>query len=168
MPDRIFPKINHKAATAEIGKFLKEEFRKRKKTSAIVGVSGGVDSSLTAELCQRAGLDVKRVFMPHGKTSDKPAGLFLKIDITKAADINPIAGLWKTQVFELAKYFNLPIREPSADLWKGQTDEKELEFSYEEADPILYLYCVKKINPKKIIKDFDFSADLVYRVLEIG
>ena len=84
----------------------------------------------------------------------------------QAADINPIAGLWKTQVFELAKYFNLPIREPSADLWKGQTDEKELEFSYEEADPILYLYCVKKINPKKIIKDFDFSADLVYRVLE--
>ena len=224
MSDQVLPKINNKSVAGEIGKFLKEEFRKRKKTSAIVGVSGGVDSSLTAELCQRAGLDVKRVFMPHGKTSDKPAGLFLKIDITKAvdvldgkaadkiskgnimarvrmiilydlarklnglvvgtenlseyylgyftlhgdhaADINPIAGLWKTQVFELAKYFNLPIREPSADLWKGQTDEKELEFSYEEADPILYLYCVKKINPKKIIKDFDFSADLVYRVLE--
>ena len=87
MPDRIFPKINHKAATAEIGKFLKEEFRKRKKTSAIVGVSGGVDSSLTAELCQRAGLDVKRVFMPYGKTSKGPGEDFSKIDITKAVDI---------------------------------------------------------------------------------
>ena len=224
MSDQVLPKINNKSVAGEIGKFLKEEFRKRKKTSAIVGVSGGVDSSLTAKLCERASLNVKRVFMPYGKTSKGPGEDFSKIDITKAvdilagkaankiskgnimarvrmiilydlarklnglvvgtenlseyylsyftlhgdqaADINPITGLWKTQVLGLVKYFNLPIREPSADLWKGQTDEKELGFSYEEADPILYLYCVKKISPRKIIKDFDFSADLVYRVLE--
>lgn len=84
----------------------------------------------------------------------------------QACDINPISGFWKTQVMELARYLGLPIKKPSAGLWPGQTDEKELGFSYEAADPILYLYCVKKIAPEKIIKDFDLKAVLVYKVVE--
>jgi len=40
-----------------------------------------------------------------------------------------------------------------------------LGFSYQEADPILYLYCVKKIKPEKIIKDFDLDSDLVYKIV---
>ena len=46
--------------------------------------------------------------------------------------------------------------QPTADLWEGQTDEKELGFSYEEADPVLYLYFDKKHTLEEI-KNRGFS-----------
>lgn len=55
-----------------------------------------------------------------------------------AADILPIAGLLKTQVWELAGDLELPqeiiAKSPSGDLWPGQTDEGELRISYAELD----------------------------------
>ncbi len=49
-------------------------------------------------------------------------------------DLEPIIKLTKAQVRELAKEFNVPgsiIRKPpSAGLWKDQTDERELGYSY--------------------------------------
>jgi|SRR3989344_2708840 len=62
----------------------------------------------------------------------------------EASDVEPIRHLYKTQVIELAKHLNIPheiiTKPPSADLWQGQTDENEMGFSYQEADPILYLH----------------------------
>ncbi len=88
----------------------------------------------------------------------------------QACDINPIGGLFKTQVMELANYLGVPReileQKPSAGLWEGQTDEKELGFSYEVADPVLYLYCIKKMMPEKIVKDFGLKAELVYKVVK--
>lgn len=59
----------------------------------------------------------------------------------EASDVEPLIHLYKTDVYELAAHLNIPtsIREkpPSAELWPQQTDEKELGFSYEEADKIL-------------------------------
>lgn len=56
-------------------------------------------------------------------------------------DFEPIVHLYKTQVWELAKYINVPDRiiekEPSAELWDGQTDKKELDFDYYTLDDIL-------------------------------
>ena len=58
-----------------------------------------------------------------------------------ASDIEPIAHLYKTQVQKLAEYLEVPrqiiSQPPTAGLWPGQTDEKELGFTYEEADVIL-------------------------------
>lgn len=58
-----------------------------------------------------------------------------------AADISVIGDLWKTEVWEMAKYLNLPeifiTKTPSAELFIGHTDEGELGFSYPEADEIL-------------------------------
>lgn len=58
-----------------------------------------------------------------------------------ASDIEPIQHLFKTQVFELAKYLGVPDtiinKPPSANLWDGQTDEGEFGFTYEEADEVL-------------------------------
>jgi NAD+ synthase len=42
-------------------------------------------------------------------------------------------------------------KKPSAGLWKGQTDEKELGFTYQEADPILSLHFDKHYSWKKIV-----------------
>ena len=56
-------------------------------------------------------------------------------------DIQPIGDLYKTQVWELAKYLKIPkeivSKPPTAGLWKDQTDEKELQLSYNVLDKIL-------------------------------
>ena len=58
-----------------------------------------------------------------------------------AADILPIAGLYKDEVRELAKSLGVPNRiidkAPTAGLWPGQTDEGELGISYDDANAIL-------------------------------
>ena len=59
-----------------------------------------------------------------------------------ACAINPLGDLYKTTVWELAAELGVPEniikKKPTADLWKGQTDEGELGFSYREVDRVLY------------------------------
>ena len=58
-----------------------------------------------------------------------------------ASALNPIGDIYKTQIFELAKYLQVPTplitKKPSADLWPGQSDEDELGFTYAEVDELL-------------------------------
>jgi NAD+ synthase len=74
----------------------------------------------------------------------------------QASDIEPIEHLYKTQVYQLAKYLKLPDsiinQQPSAGLWQGQTDEGQFGFTYEEADQVLYLHFEKKKSVKDIEK----------------
>jgi len=52
-----------------------------------------------------------------------------------AVDIQLIADLHKSQVFQIGKHLNVVesilVAKPSADLWEGQTDEEEMGFSYD-------------------------------------
>ncbi|UHA74925.1 ammonia-dependent NAD(+) synthetase [Paenibacillus sp. 481] len=52
-----------------------------------------------------------------------------------AVDITPLASLNKRQVRQLASHLNVPSsvidKAPTAGLWEGQTDEKELGITYE-------------------------------------
>ena len=72
----------------------------------------------------------------------------------EASDLEPIKYLYKTQVRQLATHLKIPKeisqKPPTADLWRGQTDEGELGFSYEESDPILYLAFEQHLSPKKV------------------
>jgi NAD+ synthase len=58
-----------------------------------------------------------------------------------AADILPLAGLYKDEVRALGDRLGVPRRilekAPTAGLWPGQTDEDELGISYQEANGIL-------------------------------
>ena len=87
----------------------------------------------------------------------------------QACDISAISGLFKTQVRQLAEYLGAPewatSKKPSPGLWQGQTAENELGFNYEEADPILRLFCLKKYPKEKIIKK-GHARKLVNKVLE--
>jgi NAD+ synthase len=73
-----------------------------------------------------------------------------------ASDIEPLTHLYKTHIFQLAKHLGIPEeiinKPPSAGLWKGQTDEGEMGFTYEEADQVLYLSVDKKLPLSKIEK----------------
>ena len=75
-----------------------------------------------------------------GNKSELMIGYFTKFG-DSACDIEPIGNLYKTDVFELARYLKLPRevidRAPSAGLWKGQTDEEEIGMSYEMLDSML-------------------------------
>jgi len=56
-------------------------------------------------------------------------------------DFQPLGDLYKTQIYQLAKYLKIPApiinKAPTAGLWVGQTDEKELKMSYKKLDNIL-------------------------------
>ncbi len=58
-----------------------------------------------------------------------------------ASDLEPISTLYKTEVWEMAKFLRMPeilyTKAPSAGLWDEQTDEGEMGFSYHEADQVL-------------------------------
>jgi NAD+ synthase len=60
-----------------------------------------------------------------------------------ASALNPLGDLYKTQVWALSAAVGVPApiveKQPSADLWQGQTDERELGFEYREVDRLLYL-----------------------------
>jgi len=57
--------------------------------------------------------------------------------------VNPIGDLFKTQVWQLARYLGVPAavidKPPSADLEANQTDEGDLGITYAKADQILHL-----------------------------
>ena len=194
--------------------FLREEFERRGFQKAVLGLSGGVDSAVTAFLSAEAlgPQNVVAVRMPYRTSNpDSLAHAQLVIDLLKVesrtidisdavdgylshepdadparrgnvmarermivlfdqsakfhalpvgtgnkterllgyftwhADdsppINPLGDLFKTQVWELARFLGVPdviVGKPaSADLIEGQTDEGDFGISYAEADEIL-------------------------------
>lgn len=74
--------------------------------------------------------------------TEQMIGLFIKYGCDSAADVMPIAGLFKTQVRQLAEHLGVPKeiieKPPSADLIPGITDEYVMGLSYETLDMILY------------------------------
>ena len=59
----------------------------------------------------------------------------------EASDVEVLPGYFKGEVRALAAALGVPssvrTKAPTADLWKGQTDEGELGFSYDDADAVL-------------------------------
>jgi len=82
-----------------------------------------------------------------------------------ASDIEPIQHLYKTQVYELAKYLKLPksiiVKAPSANLWEEQKDEGQFGFTYKQADPVLFLYFDKKNSAYSIEKMFPGAGKII-------
>ncbi len=211
-------KINPEKISSKIISFLKKTFAKELFTKAVIGLSGGIDSSVNCSLTVKAlgENNVYPLILPYGnlnKQAEKdalkiteflkiPKDNIIKINIKKlvddfvfydpnlsivrkgnimarvrmilifdqakkrnalvvgtenksehllgyftrfgdeSSDIEPARSLYKTQLYDLAKYLGLPAfilnKKPTAGFWQDQTDEGEFGFSYKEADEILY------------------------------
>ena len=83
---------------------------------------------------------MKRLVIGTTNKSEYEVGYFTKWG-DGAADLEPIIDLYKTELKELAKHLRVPNeyigKVPSAELWEGQTDEKELGMNYEDLDKVL-------------------------------
>ncbi len=101
-----------------------------------------------------------------GNKSELLTGYFTKWG-DGGVDLLPIGDLYKTQVRELAAQLALPRsvldREPTAGLWEGQTDEKELGLPYSELDQILYGMEQLRTSPE-IARATGFSEDRIRAV----
>ncbi|HEX9084050.1 MAG TPA: NAD+ synthase, partial [Gemmatimonadaceae bacterium] len=216
--------------------FLREEFDRRGFEKAVVGLSGGVDSAVTAYLSAQAlgKQNVVAVRMPyrssnpdslaHAQLVIDELGIEVRtIDISPAVDgylasepdadparrgnvmarermivlfdqsakyhalpvgtgnkterllgyftwhaddsppINPLGDLFKTQVWELAKFLGVAdviVSKPaSADLIAGQTDEGDFGISYAKADEILN-WLVSGYSPSSLVAR-GFDPDMV-------
>jgi len=87
-----------------------------------------------------------------------------------ASALNPIGDLYKTQIWALAEAVGVPAaivaKEPSADLWEGQTDERELGFGYREVDRLLYLMVDERWSRDEV-EAAGFAPAFVERVQRI-
>jgi NAD+ synthase len=75
-----------------------------------------------------------------GNKSELLTGYFTKWG-DGGVDLQPIGDLYKTQVRQLAKHLDVPkpiiAKPPSAGLYAGQTDEKDLGITYDNLDAVL-------------------------------
>ncbi|MFA7061053.1 MAG: NAD+ synthase [Pedobacter sp.] len=89
-----------------------------------------------------------------------------------ASALNPIGDLYKTHVWQLSETMGVPAevieKQPSADLWAGQTDEEELGFSYRQVDELLYrMVDLRLTNEELVVNGFapEF-IDTVYKKVQ--
>ena len=88
-------------------------------------------------------------------------------------DFEPIQHLYKTEIYELAKYLNVPESilkaKPSAGLWEGQTDKEEIGMSYDRLDKILMFH--KDEYPYDIafegMLEKGFTGDEIHKIYEM-
>jgi NAD+ synthase len=234
-------KINSELVAEILCRFIRVEIRRAGFQRAVVGLSGGIDSSVVTFLCARAlgPENVLAVTMPYKTSSDATrqdsqavvdqlgvqtldvpitaqidayfahvgpasqlrlankcarermtvlydqsaafgalvAGTSNKSELLlgygtqfgdMASAINPVGDLYKTQLYDLAAFLNVPkhilSKQPTGDLWIGQTDEGELGFSYAEVDRLLVLMVDRRWRRTELLQA-GFAPDFVDRVM---
>ncbi len=237
--------FNKKGVVDKITGFIEERYEESNSNKLIIGISGGIDSSVTASLSKMAvgEENVLGVSLPITKESDLPKKFADSINIdfeeiglsssfneifnklkgncrhfdgerislanikarlrmiflyyhsnvldglvvgtgnkselsigyfTKygdgGVDFFPIGDLYKSQVYVLAEYLDLPEeiieKEPSAGLWEGQTDENEIGYSYDVLDEVLYSL-EQGMNEDEIQKQFGHNSDVIEDIKEM-
>ncbi len=104
---------------------------------------------------------MNRMVIGTGNKTEILLGYFTKYG-DGGVDLEPIGGLYKTEVWELSRSLGIPdsliTKKPSAGLWAGQTDEAELGISYLKVDEIL-----KRLeqyeDPETILNTLGISAE---------
>ena len=99
-----------------------------------------------------------RVVLGTGNRAEAMTGYFTKYG-DQAVDCNPIGGLYKQQVRQLAAYMGvdheLVMQTPTAGMWSGQTDEAEMGLSYDQLDAILALHIDGPLSTAATVRQLD-------------
>lgn len=111
-----------------------------------------------------------KIVIGTGDRSELLIGYFSKYG-DGGVDILPIGGLYKSQVKEMAKYLRIPKRiikkKSSPNLWKDHLAEREIGYSYEIIDPILYLLFDKKLSSNEVSRIVE-NKHAVDKILEMN
>jgi NAD+ synthase len=110
---------------------------------------------------------MNRMVIGTGNKTEILLGYFTKYG-DGGVDLEPIGGLYKTDVWELSRRLGIPesiiTKKPSAGLWAGQTDEAELGISYLKVDEVL-----KRLeqyeDPETILNTLEISAEQLNSVM---
>jgi NAD+ synthase len=85
-----------------------------------------------------------------------------------ASGINPLGDLYKTQVRVLALHLGIPedivLKVPTADLWAGQADEKEIGYPYAAVDRLLVLLVDRRERPEDAVAA-GFPRRMIERIM---
>jgi NAD+ synthase len=102
--------------------------------------------------------------------TEQMIGFYVKFGCDHLADLMPIIGLYKTQIYRLAKYLKIPDRiirkAPSPDLLPGLDDQTMLGISYEQIDFIL-LAKENNLSEKNISKMTGIKIDAVNSIIDL-
>ncbi len=237
------PELNIEKTTDSIIKFIQNKVKETNSDGLIVGLSGGIDSTLVAflageavgsenvfgivmpstttptedkihgiKIAQKLGIEHKEIAIDSildeflslteinsdklsignlkarirmsilyfyansknylvsgtGNKSEILIGYFTKHG-DGACDIEPVGDLYKTEIYKIAKYLNIPQeimdKPPRAGLWNNQTDEDEIGMSYELLDNILYDYIENEEKSEKIAENLNISVDGVNGII---
>ncbi len=84
-----------------------------------------------------------------------------------ASAINPIGDLYKSQIWQLAEYLEIPAeviqKPPSADLWSGQTDEEEIGYTYDQMDRLLY-HLIDLRYSEEMLVELGFTPEMIHDI----
>jgi NAD+ synthase len=87
-----------------------------------------------------------------------------------ASDYNAVRYIYKTWIWELARYMKLPEKiinkAPSAELEFGQTDEGDMGITYRALDLLLWLLYDKNVYAGRILDDYGFSNEIMKFVID--
>lgn len=110
---------------------------------------------------------MNRMVIGTGNKTEILLGYFTKYG-DGGVDLEPIGGLYKTEVWELSRRLGVPdpliMKKPSAGLWAGQTDEAELGISYIKVDEVLRRL-EQNEDPQTILKTLGISAEQLNSVM---
>jgi len=108
-----------------------------------------------------------RIVLGTGNRSEAMTGYFTKYG-DQAVDCNPIGGLYKQQVRQLAAHIGVPhdlvMQTPTAGMWVDQTDEEEMGLDYDTLDAILALHIDGPLSTHATINALNVTAEQVERV----
>lgn len=141
------------ATKGELNKVISSHLGSRKE-SALININPRLRMTTLYAIGQSKGYLV----CGTGNLSEYTVGYFTKWG-DGGYDFNPIGDLTVGEIYELLRYLKAPKeiieKAPSAGLFEGQTDEKEMGISYEEIDK--YIKTGDCENKEKIVYKIEHS-----------